>query len=243
MKSWILFLVMSSSCVSSFAQWAIPKNMRAENTLDRLSDKGGLSNSDLLYGIPMDPGTVVGDNYLNKNWNVATILLYQTEAMIEGYPVKYDIRSNMLEFNSKYGIKVLSAEKVKNLVWIDSLTSEPHYFVNGAEFSKDQVTSRGLLEVVVDGTLPLLLKTELVVKQPTYNAAMGSGSKDLKIYKKEIFLYAMDKNMMEIKNKKNVLQAAGSRAPEVETYIKENKINVNKLQGLKQVFELLNAKE
>jgi hypothetical protein len=242
MKVLILFLAVSFTHVTSFAQWAIPTNMRAENTLDRLSDKGGLSRSDLLYGIPMAPGGVVGDNYLDKKWNAATILLYQSETMIEGHPVKYDIKSDIVEIKSKSGIKILGGEKIKNMVWIDSLTSVPQYFVNGAEFKKDGVESRGLLEVLVDGDLPLLKKTEIYVKQPTYNAAMDAGSKDTKIFQKEIFFYSVDKNLMIIKNKKNVLEAAGDRATEVETYIKANKINVNKLPDLKKVFEFLNTK-
>lgn len=242
MKSLILILSIISFSVDSIAQWAIPKNMRAENTLDRLSDKGGLSRSDLLYGIPMEPGNVIGDNYLDKKWNAATILLYQSETMIEGYPVKYDIKSDVIEIKSKSGIKILNGEKIKNMVWIDSLTAEPHYFVNGAEFKKDNVPSRGLLEVVVDGPIPLLRKMEIYVKQPTYNAAMGSGSQDTKILQKEVLFYSIDKNLFLIKNKKNVLEASGDRAPEVEKFMKENKININKLSELKTVFEFLNPK-
>jgi hypothetical protein len=242
MKSLILFLGMISFSLNSWAQWAIPTQMRAENTLDRLSDKGGLSSSDLLYGIPITPGNVIGDMYLDKKWNAATILLYQSETMIEGYPVKYDIKSDVLEIKSKSGIKILGGEKIKNMVWVDSLTTQPHYFVNAAEFKKDGVPSRGLLEVIVDGDLPLLKKTEIYVKQPTYNAALDAGSKDTKIFQKEIFLYSSDKNLQVIKNKKNVLEASGDRASEVEAFIKANKINVNKLAGLKQVFELLNTK-
>ena len=243
MKGLILFLAISCTYVSAFAQWAIPANMRAENTLDRLSDKGGLSRSDLLYGIPMAPGNVVGDNFLDKKWNKATILLYQSEAMIEGQPVKYDIKSDVIEIKTNAGIKILNGDKVKNMVWIDSLTSEPNYFINASEFKKDGVESRGLLEVIVDGNLPLLKKTEIYVKQPTYNAALDAGSKDTKIFQKEAFLYSSDKNLLEIKNKKDVLAAAGDRKAEVETFIKENKININKLPGLKKVFELLNAKQ
>lgn len=242
MKGLILFLAIGFTQVTSFAQWAIPTNMRAENTLDRLSDKGGLSRSDLLYGIPMAPGNVIGDNFLDKKWNRATILLYQSETMIEGNPVKYDIKSDVIEIKTNAGIKILNCDKVKNMVWRDSLTSEPHYFINASEFKKDGVESRGLLEVIVDGTLPLMKKTEIYVKKPTYNAAMDAGSKDTKIFQKEVFLYSNDKNLLVIKNKKDVLAAAGDREAEVETFIKTNNINTNKLPGLKKVFEFLNAK-
>jgi hypothetical protein len=240
MKILVLGLMIIGFYSKSFGQWAIPANMRAENTLDRLSDKGGLSRSDMLYGIPMAPGKVVGDNYLSKNWNAATILLYQSETMIEGFPVKYDIKSDLIEIKSKSGIKILGCDKIKNLVWIDSINSQPHYFVNASEFKKDGVESRGLLEVVVDGALPLLKQTEIFVKQPTYNAAMDAGSKDTKIFQKDTFFYAREKNLFKIKNKSDVLAAAGDRSAETSSFMKENKININKLPELKRVFEFMN---
>lgn len=242
MKTLVLGLMVICFSGKTFGQWAIPTNMRAENTLDRLSDKGGLSRSDMLYGIPMAPGNVVGDNYLNKNWNAATILLYQSETMIEGFPVKYDLKSDLIEIKTKSGIKILGCDKIKNLVWIDSINAQPHYFVNASEFKKDGVESRGLLEVVVDGMLPLLKKTEIYVKKPTYNAALDAGSKDTKIFQKETFFYAREKNLFKIKNKSDILTAAGDRSAETSSFIKENKININKLPELKLLFEFLNKK-
>ncbi|HRG78982.1 MAG TPA: hypothetical protein PL167_05205, partial [Cyclobacteriaceae bacterium] len=82
-----LFLLVSVTLITtnSFGQAAIPPQMRAENTLDRISSKNSLSGSDILYGLPVPPGSTMGDNYLNKEWNQATFLLYQSEKMIEGY--------------------------------------------------------------------------------------------------------------------------------------------------------------
>jgi len=242
MKTLVLGLMIICFSGKSFGQWAIPTNMRAENTLDRLSDKGGLSRSDMLYGIPMAPGNVVGDNYLNKNWNAATILLYQSETMIEGFPVKYDIKNDLIEIKTKSGVKILGCDKIRNLVWIDSVNAQPHYFVNASEFKKDGVEFRGLLEVLVDGKLPLLKKTEIYIKQPTYNAAMDAGSKDTKIFQRETIFSAKDKNLIKIKNKSDILAIAGDREKETTSFIKENKINTNKLPELRRVFEFLNAK-
>jgi hypothetical protein len=243
MKRIILMCAVVGMYTNTFSQWAIPANMRAQNTLSRLSEPiRGLSNSDLLYGIPMEPGIVIGDNYLDKKWNMANILLYQSETLIEGYPVKYDVKEDRLEIKSKSGIKVLDSKKIRNLVWVDSLTTQPHYFVNGAEYRFEGVKSLGLIEVIVDGELPLLKKAEFHVKQPNYNAALDVGSRDTKLYFKEIYLYAQGKDLIKIKNKDDVLKAAGSYADEVESFIKVNKININKPQGLKNVFEFINSK-
>lgn len=241
MKVLFAFLLVSVQ-FEAFSQWAIPTQMRAENTLDRLSDKGGLSNSDILYGVPMPPGNVIGDNYLDKKWNKANILLYQSEAVIEGYPVKYDVKSDLIEIKTNVGIKILDVKKVKNIVWVDSISSAPHYFVNAGEFKKEGVPSKGLVEVLVDGTLPLVKKTELFVKKPTYNAALDVGTRDTKIYPKETIYFVKDGEMLKVKGKKGVISAAGDRASEIESFIKSNKLNVNKEGDLIRVFEFLNSK-
>lgn len=238
-----LFLLVSVTLIStnSFGQAAIPPQLRAENTLDRISSKNSLSGSDILYGLPVPPGSIIGDNYLNKEWNQATFLLYQSEKMIEGYPAKFDIQSDLFEVKTNNGIKILDNSKVKNVVWIDSLTSVPHYFVNGKEYRIEGVPSSGILEIVVDGIFPLFKKTELLVKEPTYNVAFDVGSRDKKIFKKEIIYYGKDKDLFKVKNKKDVLAAAGDRAAEVEAFIKSNKLNLNKETDIKRVFEFLNA--
>jgi len=241
MKKSSIILLLLVGQLNVFGQWAITKQMRAENTLDRLSDKGGLSNSDILYGIPGDPGSVIGDTYLNKNWNKSTILLYQSETMLEGYPIKYDIKNNLIEIKSASGTKILDIRKIKNIVWIDSVTSVTHYFVNGNEYKIDGVPVSGLLEVVADGSVPLLKKTGVYVKQPTYNAALDVGTKDVKIYQKEEIYYATEGQLTRIKNKKDVLAAAGSRYKEVESFIKKNSINLNKENELRRIFDFLNA--
>ena len=239
-----LFLLVSVTLIStnSFGQAAIAPQLRAENTLDRISSKNSLSGSDILYGLPVPPGSTIGDNYLNKEWNQATFLLYQSEKMIEGYPAKFDIQSDLFEVKTNNGIKILDNSKVKNVVWIDSLTSLPDYFVNGKEYRIEGVPSTGILEIVVDGIFPLFKKTELFVKEPTYNVAFDVGSRDKKIFQKEIMYYGKDKDLMRVKNKKDVLAAAGGRATEVEAFVKSNKLNLNKETDLKRVFEFLNAK-
>jgi len=244
MKRAILLLAVLCRFATTYGQTAIPPNMRAQITLGQLSNPvRGLSGGDMLYGIPMEPGKVIGDNYLDKKWNRANILLYQSETMIEGYPVKYDVKNDLLEIKSATGIKVLEGRKIKNLVWIDSLTTQPHYFVNGGEYRFEGTKSMGLMEVLVDGELPLMKRAEVNVKKANYNPALDVGSKDMKIYIKEIFLYASNGELVKIKSKESILKAAGTRSAEVESFIKVNKLNTNKQPDLIRVFEYINSNE
>jgi len=73
------------------AQNTLPDQIRIRQTLDGLSDLGGLSQNDMLYGIDIEPGRLLGDYYLDSKWNKASLLLYESDRMIDGYYVKYDI--------------------------------------------------------------------------------------------------------------------------------------------------------
>jgi hypothetical protein len=251
MKAKLLVQVVMTSCmvaivVSSnqvYAQGAMPQQIRAQNTLDQLAAKNSLSGSDILYGMPIPAGETLGDYYLNKNWNKTTILLYQTEKMLEGYFVKYNLQDDQLEVKTNQGIKMLDVKKVKNIVWIDSLTTSIHYFVNGAEYKLDGVPTTNLLEVLVDGEMPLLKKTILFVKEPTYNVAFDVGSRDKKIYQKSSLYYARQKDLYKIKGKKDVQEASGSDKPAVDEFIKSNKLNLNNDSDLIRVFEYINSQK
>ena len=241
MRNFSLAFALCLTGFNSFGQ-AVPTQIRAANTLYRLGQRSGVGNNDLIQGIPFPPSEIIGDNYLDKKWNAATVLLYQSETMLEGYLVKYDVKNDVLEFNTSSGIKVLDGRKVKNMVWVDSLTALPHYFVNGAEYKINGVAGYGLLEVVVDGTAPLLKKAEIFVKKPDYHPALSVGSRNTEILQKEVFLYAKDGKLIKIKNKADVISAAGDRGKEAEKFIKVNQLNVNKPLGLVRAFEFINKK-
>lgn len=228
--------------ITGISQWAIPAQIRASNTLDRLASQNGFSRqSDLLYGLPMEPGTVVGDVYLAKNWNTATILLTDSERTIEGYPVRYNIQDLNLEINSQSGVKVLDSKRVKSMVWIDSLTQQARYFVNGASYKENGVPLVGLVEVLVDGQLPLITKFYLEISKPSYNVAMGSGSKDTKIHKKSSLYCLQDGSLVRIKTKKDIQDVSEKHSAEIATYISDNHLKANNQTDLIQIFTKLNV--
>ncbi len=231
-------LVLISACLTGYAQWAIPPQMRASITLDNLA-QNGLNPTDLLYGIPMEPGKVVGDTYITKVWNISTIMLSESDKIIEGYPARYDIQANALEIKSKSGIKVLNTKSIKSLVWIDSLLI-PHYFVNANTFREDGIEQAGLLEVLVDGEILLLNKFYIEVVKPSYNIAMGSGSKDTKLIPRTAAYSAKAGELIRIKTKKDVLKISGEYSDAINKIIADQGLKVNKQYDLIEIFVRLN---
>ncbi len=235
-----IFLIFVSK---SYAQSVVPNNIRATNTLERLFDLAGISNSDMLYGIPLPEGKVIGDTYLDLHWKNSTILLYEKDKLIEGYPVRYDIYLDELEIKAKNGIKVLKGNKIKSFVWVDSLTQVPSYFMNGKEFkNEDNVSFTGFFQVVSDGSLPLFKKTLIEVKKANYNVQFNVGSPDDKILKKQHFYVVKGDQAMEIPtSKKKLLPLFGDKSDEVEKFIKENALTTTKEDHLKLIFDYYNS--
>jgi hypothetical protein len=238
----IIILVFLLLAQKGFSQGSVPSKIRAANTLDRLSDNGGLNRGDLIMGIAPPPGRIIGDTYLDKKWNKASLLLFDSERMIEGYPVKYDIQQDVIEVLTKNGIKIIEGKKIKSMVWIDSVTNTPSYFVNASEYNLEGAALNGFLEVIVDGTLPLMKRTTIIEKQADYVAALDVGSRDKKILKKESFFYSQKAGLAKIGNKKSLLPAFGEQAQDVEMFIKANKLNVSKTPDLLKAFEYYNSK-
>ncbi len=223
------------------AQNTLPDQIRIRQTLDGLSDLGGLSQNDMLYGIDIEPGRLLGDYYLDSKWNKASLLLYESDRMIDGYYVKYDIEGNSVEVKLNRQIKLLQMNKIRSMIWYDSITKMPRAFVNAKDYSEKGSPLTGLLEIVVDGKLPLVKRTMIWIKRPDYVVAFDVGSKDTKINKKEIFYYLKGKEVFEIKKRKDLFEVFGDKRSEMEEFARVNKLNTKEERGLSNLFERYNS--
>ncbi len=210
---------------SASAQTVVPPNIRASNTIEKLTDFRGLETGEMLFGIPLTEGKVIGDTYLDTKWKTGSIMLYDKEKLIERYPIRYDIYTNELDIKAGQQVKVIAGNKIKSFSWIDSSYTEPVYFINACDFKNEEGTQfRGFFQVLVDGPLPLLCKTDIVVRKADYNVQMNVGSKDDKILKKEKYYYLKDGKALEVPgSKKKMLALFGEHAITIEKYIKENR--------------------
>ncbi|MFZ6011198.1 MAG: hypothetical protein ACOYXT_12700, partial [Bacteroidota bacterium] len=145
----ILYVFLALPCLALQAQpnSAIPTYIRASNTLDRLTS--GLTASNILYGIPLPPGKIIGDTYLNKEWRKSTLMLYGNDKLIEGYLIRYDLFADEIEIKTPDGIRVLVGRKVKSFLQLDSATNLPSYFVNALDYKNEKgIPLSGFFEVL-----------------------------------------------------------------------------------------------
>lgn len=243
MKNLVGILVPLVFAYKCYAQAVVPPNVRASNTLDRLKESRDFGSADMLYGIPLPESKTIGDTYLDTHWKNSSILLYEDEKLIEGFPIRYDIMTDEVEVKSKKGIKVLKGIKIKSFVWVDSVTKVPDYFVNAKDFKDESnVPYNGFFQVLTEGSLPLLKKTEIDIKKADYNIQFNVGSQDDKILKKNEFYTLKDKQVIELpSSKKKVIALFGDKSEAMEVFIKENDLSITKGDQLKIIFEHYNS--
>ncbi|MEO7990325.1 MAG: hypothetical protein ABI663_12340 [Chryseolinea sp.] len=221
---------------------ALPPNIRAVNTIERLTDSNGLGTNEMMYGIPFPEGKVIGDTYLNLEWRKATILLYDADKLIEGYSARYDIQTNELDIETSNGIKALSGTKVKSFVWMDSQTGKSSFFINAKEYHYNETVLNGFFEVRADGATPLFKKVNLILKKADYNVALNTGSRDDKILKKVVYYYGQgDQVLLLPSSKKKMLSIFKKDADKVNAFINENGLSVKNEDHLDQIFSYFNS--
>jgi hypothetical protein len=243
MNRFCLFFLVTAASYNIYGQGSvIPANVRAVNTLEGLTDSNGLGNNEMLYGIPLPEGKVIGDTYLSTQWKRSVILLYEKNKLIEGFPARYDIKLDELEVKGRKEVKVLEGRKVKSFMWIDSVRTEPFYFVNARDFKLDGIPLTGFFEVLVDGNTALFKKTNITVKKADYNVTLSMGSRDDKILKTPSYYLADGARISEIPgSKKKFLQLLKSKAEQVEKYMDENNLSVKKEEELIAICKYYNS--
>ena len=238
----ISLTVFSVGSLAQQASTVIPPNVRAVNTIERLTDSNGLGTNEMMYGIPLPPGKVIGDTYLYPQWKRSAILLYDGNKLLEGFPIRYDIKADDLDVKSKNGVKVLAGKNVKSFIWVDSLLAEPTYFINAKEYKLNGVPLSGFFEVLVDGKAPLFKKMLVTVKKADYNVQLSIGSRDDKILKNPEYYYSTGDEVIESpSSNKKLLPMFGDMKSEMGRFIDENDLSAKNEDDLIMIFKHYNT--
>ena len=169
-------------------------------------------------------------------------MLYEKEKLIEGFPMRYDIHLDELEFKGKSGIKVLAGSKVKSFVWADSITRTHAYFINGKSFrNEDDVPFAGFFEVLEEGSVPLLKKTYISVRKADYNVAMNVGSRDDKILKKNKYYVLKENRLVELPASRKKFVNIFNNNPRLDEFIRQNGLSVTNEHDLKLIVSHHNS--
>ncbi|GAB3226635.1 carboxypeptidase-like regulatory domain-containing protein [Algoriphagus aestuariicola] len=222
---------------------ALQKTIRATNVSRLLVERPNLMGN-AIYGIPPEPKKVEGNFYLDNKWNVASILLYREQTVLEGFRVRYNINSNTFELMEpeKNLVTTMPGLRIQNIVWMDSTYKVPRYFVNGMDFRDEGVPISGFFEVIVEGQLPLMRRTIAVFKESNYNTALMVGNRNDQIIKRNVYYYLKGKDLFEVpKKRKDLFPIFGEKAEEMENFVSTNEIDLKKTGSIFQLFTYYNS--
>lgn len=223
---------------------ALQKTIRATNVSRLLVERPNFIGN-TIYGIPPEPKKLEGNFYLDNKWNVASILLYREQTVLEGFRVRYNINSNMFELMEpeKNLVTTMPGLRIQNIVWMDSAYKVPRYFVNGMDFKEDGVPISGFFEVLIEGDLPLMRRTKAIFKESNYNTALMVGNRNDQIIKRNVYYYLKGKDLIEVpKKRKELYQIFGEKAAEIEAFVEENEMDLKKNGSIFQVFTYYNSR-
>ncbi|RZS97639.1 hypothetical protein BC751_3255 [Cecembia calidifontis] len=224
---------------------ALQKTIRATNIAELFSKRPNFIGGNQVFGIPPEPKRLIGNYYLDPKWNKASILLYKDMEVVEGYFVRYNISSNNFEMRDGGSdqVSIIPGFRVQNIVWVDSEHNIPRYFVNGMDFKLEGSPISGFFEVLVEGQMPLLRRTEAVIKPSNYNQALMIGERNDQIIKRNVYYYLKDKEIILIpKEKRKFYKIFGEYAAEIEQFVKDNAVNIRQPSGYFTIFTQYNSK-
>ncbi len=194
----------------------------------------------LMNGLPIarPQSGVKGDIYFNSQFSPCTFTLYDKDQTIEGYYARYNIYFDELDVKTQSGEKAIENSRIRGFILKDSGAVK---FINASEYAFDKVPLKGFLQVLVEGAAPLFKRYSLIVKEPDYNPALSTGSRDTRIIKEYDLFYGTGKEVFKAKNKKKLMASFGDNGPKVETFLKENPASFSTEAGLIKIFTYYNS--
>ena len=168
--------------------------------------------------------------YLMETWNTGTIYL-KTNQTIKGYKLNYDLENDVVEIETKDGIKLLPGNRVKQFTLKTPSQPDSLRFLNGDAFKFENIYNIGFYEVLTSGPkMQVFKKTDVEVIRANFNAITNTGSKTDKITKKDKVYLAANNKVFLLKG--NDFDIFGSKADAVEKFAKTNKLKMKNPQDV-----------
>jgi hypothetical protein len=222
------------------AQSAVEKFVKANSAIYQMSVNNSFRQGDAVYQFSFaERSDVLGDPYIDAHWGKSSVLLYDS-SVLKGYLTRYDIRLDEIEFKLSEGVRTLKGNKVRSVLWIDSLKQTTRLISNGKEFSSDEKLRKGFYEVLVNGKIVLLKRVLVEILRPDYNIALDVGSRDFRIIKKQKLFFSVNGEIFDLK-RKNLLTTLKAESIDVTSYLDKQQVGWNEQYSLEKLFEHINS--
>lgn len=177
-----------------------------------------------------------GSPYLNDEFIIGTIFT-TTEMQFQDIPLRYNIYSGKLEFKTPENevLALAAPEIVKRAEFGE-------FKLSYITYSLSKKIKRGFFEELVNGKVSLFTKAEILYQKPTKPAAYKDAEPAKFIERPNLYFLKVEKeSAKKIDNKKGLIEMFPDNREQVATFIKKNKIKVNKEDQLIELVTYYNS--
>ena len=184
--------------------------------------------------------TTEGTVYLNEKWYLGTIYL-KSGHVIKDFAMNYDVEHNMIEVETKDGIKVLPGSNAAKFTIWNGFKTDSLIYVNCDAYSFNNIRHLGFYSVLQQGPkIQLLQRSDIQVLKANYNAITNSGYKNDRIIKKEKVYVAVGKNVTEVKDNDD-FNIFGAQQEAIKEYAKTHKLKLKRKEDAAKIIAYYNS--
>ncbi len=175
---------------------------------------------------------VKGSPYLHNDWTTGSVKL-RSGKTFDGMKLKYDQVEDDLIFLSDGGKEMTFAEPVVEFTIQDKTFRRGYPAADGA-------SANAFYEVLTEGKMALLKRTsKKVIEEPAYNAA--TSVKSIRT-NENYYLTATNLELTKIKkDKKTILSALSDKQAELESYMKDQRLDLRQEQDVVKLISYYNS--
>lgn len=185
-----------------------------------------------------------GTSYAEEGWNTGSFVL-KSWKRISNYPLRLDIKNNLLEIKYNNDIKVCGPNQLESFEWVEPKTQQLIRYINADRYKDEEGKSIiGFLEIVVDHEVKakLFAKEELKLIKANYVATVDMGNRNDKIVKEEEYYLANNNTLYKFSGKKdNNLNFFGDKKEIIKEYVDDNKLKFNNRADLEKIVSYYNS--
>ncbi len=204
--------------------------------LDMQASPGGF-----VTQLPMAPAETKGDVYLNSEWIIADIALFNQTSELKDYSIKINLQTNDIEINYQNQVRVLSGRNVKHFT-LKKNDGAFEKYVNGKSYTLNNTPIVGFFKVIDSGKWELLIKPQVKLVKSSYVAALDAGDRSDYLVKEEVYFFSKNKSLYETRMpvKRFSKQFSENEIP-LSNFIKEHDLGLKRIDDLKELLHFMNT--
>ncbi len=191
------------------------------------------------YGRPIAAKATMdteGSIFFKDHYQLATVTMNRKTYL--NIPVKINLAENQVLFNYD-GIEMAPMLAINKIAFYDSLTHAPaHIFKTGFP-AMQNIQNETLLEVLDSGKVVLLKHVQITSRdERPYNSAVTT-----RVYKKvPAYYFYFGNKLSEVSRKQeNLLMQLQGKTTELEAFVRNNKIKLNKEEDVLKMVRYYNS--